>query len=74
MKLDYTPKFKSSLKKFAPEIQEKLAKQTEFLVADIRHPSLHAKKYHEKEGIWQARVDRRCAVLFFNSRRHVCFT
>ena len=25
---------------------------------DIRHPSLHAKKYNETLDIWQARVDK----------------
>jgi len=25
-------------------------------LADIRHPSLRAKKYDEERGIWQARV------------------
>jgi plasmid maintenance system killer protein len=27
------------------------------MVRDIRHPSLHAKKYDESSGIWQARVN-----------------
>jgi len=28
-----------------------------FLLRDLRHPSLHAKKYDEARGIWQARID-----------------
>jgi mRNA-degrading endonuclease RelE of RelBE toxin-antitoxin system len=64
MKFGYTPKFKSSFKKFSGAIQQKFAKQAEFLLVDIRHPSLHAKKYYEKEEIWQARVDRNVRFYF----------
>jgi hypothetical protein len=27
-------------------------------LSDIKHPSLHAKKYNEKDDIWQARITR----------------
>lgn len=64
MNLRYTSKFRSNFKKFPKDIQHKFAKQAEFLLADIRHPSLHAKKYHEKEGIWQARVDQSVRFYF----------
>jgi hypothetical protein len=33
-------------------------KQSEFLVTNLRHPSLHAKKYDESANLWQARVNR----------------
>jgi plasmid maintenance system killer protein len=43
----------------APEkIRRAFHKQVAFLVADLRHPSLHAKKYDEANDIWQARVNR----------------
>ena len=32
-------------------------KQLGFLLANLRHPSLRAKKYDETRDIWQARVD-----------------
>ena len=32
-------------------------KQIQFLSKNLRHPSLHAKKYDEARGIWQARVN-----------------
>ena len=32
------------------------AEQLGYLLRDVRHPSLRAKKYDEARGIWQARV------------------
>lgn len=34
-----------------------LSAQLGFLVTNLRHPSLRAKKYDEARDIWQARVD-----------------
>jgi len=31
---------------------------------DLRHPSLHAKKYNETDDIWQARVDKNVRFYF----------
>jgi hypothetical protein len=43
----------------APQAVRKIfLKQAEFLLEDIRHPSLRAKKYDETFNIWQARVNR----------------
>jgi mRNA-degrading endonuclease RelE of RelBE toxin-antitoxin system len=33
-------------------------KQLRFLVGNLHHPSLHAKKYDEAADLWQARVNR----------------
>ena len=38
-------------------VQRKFYKQLAYLLTDIRHPSLRAKKYDEGDGIWQARID-----------------
>ena len=38
--------------------QKKFWKQLKFLLRDIRHPSLRAKKYDKERNIWQARVNR----------------
>lgn len=35
----------------------KFDKQLTFLLSNLRHPSLRAKKYDEAQDIWQARVD-----------------
>lgn len=39
-------------------VQKALEKQLRFLVEDLRHPSLRAKKYDEVNDIWQARATR----------------
>ena len=39
-------------------IQQAFEKQLGYLISDMRHPSLRAKKYDEGRGIWQARVTR----------------
>jgi mRNA interferase RelE/StbE len=33
-------------------------KQLRFLMENLQHPSLHAKKYDESRDLWQARVNR----------------
>ena len=42
----------------SPRIQKAFKKQLGYLLRDIRHPSLHAKKYDEALDRWQARVTR----------------
>ncbi|MBI4066039.1 hypothetical protein HY412_02530 [Candidatus Kaiserbacteria bacterium] len=56
--------FKRSYKKFAREIRVAFVKQMRFLLADMRHPSLRAKKYDETHGIWQARVTNNVRFYF----------
>ena len=41
-----------------PERKVKFDKQLHFLLANLHHPSLRAKKYDEARDVWQARVDR----------------
>lgn len=56
--------FKRSYKKFSREIRVAFAKQMQFLLADIRYPSLRAKKYDETTGVWQARVTNNVRFYF----------
>ena len=43
----------------APEaVKKAFLKQGAFLKENLLHPSLHAKKYNEAEGKWQARVNK----------------
>ncbi len=39
-------------------IQRAFDKQLIFLLQDLHHPSLQAKKYDEARNLWQARVNR----------------
>ena len=64
MELDPTPKFNRNIKKFSKSIRNKFYKQANFLVHNIRPPSLHAKKYDESTGTWQARVDKGVRFYF----------
>lgn len=64
MKYSFTTKFIRSFGKFPKTIQEKFEKQLAYLLEDLKHPSLHAKKYDEEKGIWQARVDRSVRFYF----------
>lgn len=64
MRLEYTEKIRRSLSKFPLEIRERFYKQIEYLVNNIRHPSLRAKKYDDARGIWQARVTDKIRFYF----------
>lgn len=58
MKLRFSLGFAKALKAAPVSIQKAVAKQSDFLVHNLKHPSLHAKKYNEALDIWQARVNR----------------
>jgi hypothetical protein len=47
MKIRFTSPFLRSFKKLPSSIKQKFNKQQNFLLEDMRHPSLHAKKYEE---------------------------
>jgi mRNA-degrading endonuclease RelE of RelBE toxin-antitoxin system len=57
-------RFKRSYKRLPKEIRVAFAKQMRFLLVDIRHPSLRAKKYDESTGVWQARVTDNIRFFF----------
>lgn len=46
------------------ERKAKFDKQLGFLLTNLRHPSLRAKKYDEARDIWQARVDEHYRFYF----------
>ena len=64
MIIQYHERFKENLRQFPQNIQEKFYKQAGFLLRDIRHPSLRAKKYNEADDVWQARVDKNIRFYF----------
>jgi len=57
VKLIYTERFRRAYAEALPHIQWACDRRLAFLLRDLRHPSLRAKKYDEAQGIWQARVD-----------------
>lgn len=58
MRLYYTERFLKAYGNAPIRIQRTFDKQSVYLVQDIRHPSLQAKKYNEAENFWQARVNQ----------------
>ena len=64
MKIIYTSRFKESFKFLPKEVKKKFKKQAILLLNNPRHPSLRTKKYNERRGIWQARVNRSYRFYF----------
>lgn len=57
MRLIFSPRFAKSYAEAPLNVQRAFDKQSKFLLFNVRHPSLHAKKYDESGDIWQARVN-----------------
>ena len=57
MKVRFLPRFTQQFSALPQSVQKKVDKQVAFLLRNMRHPSLHTKKYDETQDIWQARVD-----------------
>lgn len=57
MTASFTLRFRKQYQNLSAERQAKFDKQLAFLLSNLRHPSLRAKKYDEANDIWQARVD-----------------
>jgi len=57
-----TKHFDRAYEKAPHEIQEAFIKQTGLFFDDLRHPSLHAKKYDKTR--WQARATRNWRFYF----------
>jgi mRNA-degrading endonuclease RelE of RelBE toxin-antitoxin system len=55
---------KKMLAKLPQSIQKKANKQFLLLLKDLRHPSIHAKKYNESLDIWQGRIDQSYRFYF----------
>ena len=53
-----------ALKDAPSATQRAFEKQLRFLVQDLQHPSLRAKKYSEPEDRWQARINRNWRFYF----------
>ncbi len=58
MRAGYTDSAARTLERLPVEIRKAVYKQVAFLLRDLHHPSLHAKKYDESRDLWQARVNR----------------
>ena len=64
MKLSYTKSALNILSNLPAPIRRAYYKQAAFLVQNLHHPSLRAKKYSEAEDKWQARVNKNWRFYF----------
>ncbi len=58
MKVNYPPRILDILEDAPVAVRNAFFKQVKFLEQNLRHPSLHAKKYDESQNLWQARVNK----------------
>ena len=64
MRPHFSERFVRSYTSASPAIQRVFDRKLELLVHNLRHPSLHAKKYDEARDIWQARVNEAWRFYF----------
>ena len=58
MKVVLSDRAIESLIRAPVSVQRAFEKQMRFLLTNLLHPSLHAKKYDDAQDVWQARVNR----------------
>jgi mRNA-degrading endonuclease RelE of RelBE toxin-antitoxin system len=59
VRVDYDhPRVVAALKVAPTNVKKAFYKQVRLLAENLRHPSLHAKKYDETQDLWQARVNK----------------
>jgi len=68
MRYFFTAKFQENYRGLPLLVQKKFDRQLGYLLRNLHHPSLHAKKYDEAQHIWQARVDGKHRFYFLIER------
>lgn len=58
MRVQFSTQFERDYARVPAFVQKAFDKKISFLIQDLRHPSLRAKKYDERRDIWQARVTK----------------
>ena len=64
MRLRLSKPFLKQYAKLPLVIRKKVDRQIRYLVSNLRHPSLYAKKMTGEEDIWEARVDYHHRLTF----------
>jgi mRNA-degrading endonuclease RelE of RelBE toxin-antitoxin system len=64
MKIDYHAKAIEDLEDAPADVRKAFFKQASFLANDLHHRSLRAKKYDERNDLWQARVNKSWRFYF----------
>jgi mRNA-degrading endonuclease RelE of RelBE toxin-antitoxin system len=63
MRIEYSEAVIEALETAPEAVKKAFFKQVKFLEDNLRHPSLHAKKYDEANDRWQARVNKAWRLL-----------
>ena len=58
MRIELTRRADKEYGKLSAQLQRQVDKQFDFMLENLRHPSLDAKKYGGTDDIWQGRVNR----------------
>jgi len=58
MRVVFSDRAIESLKDAPVNVRRAFEKQLRFLVNNLHHPSIRAKKYDESQDLWQGRVNR----------------
>lgn len=58
MKIEIARKARRQYEALPRQLRSRVDKQLSYLLANLTHPSLRAKKYDEKGDIWQGRINR----------------
>jgi len=58
MKVEYSRAVIEAMENAPSSVRKTFFRQVTFLVQNLHHPSLHAKKYDQSNGRWQARVNK----------------
>jgi mRNA-degrading endonuclease RelE of RelBE toxin-antitoxin system len=64
MKFSFSERARRDYDNFSVKLRARVDKQISALLKDIRYPSLKAKKYDEKRGIWQMRISKDYRLYF----------
>ena len=65
MRLDFTKRAFKNYRGLDSRLQKQVDKQLRFLLEDLRHPSLNAKKFPQRgKDVWQGRIDRNYRFYF----------
>lgn len=72
MRVVFAEPFQNNYRGLPVRTKTKFEKQIQFLLKDLRHPSLRAKKFDESNDVWQARVDNKYR-FYFQIRKDIYF-
>lgn len=64
MEFRFSPQAAKNYGALARALQRATEKQLQYLICDLRHPSLHAKKYNETSGLWLGRINKSWRFYF----------